>query len=269
MKCTVDKNWYKEFATFCTRMEGTIRCSYLALFDAEDNFLFSIQDRYHKTVKDTRPNERGNFVDESGTEYLWNGAIESDGQVAAQFNINEWCTLNAGGKVVTKEAVVYANNFVDAEKVPVHLTEAARLACLAIVQRSARKTLDKLTSFGVWSKIEGNEKFVKRYEDAWSDFIAGSITFDELLSKVQAFTGDLAALWAGSEQAHFWIYLKRFIPMLQDANSTYYIYWWQCRWYPTHVNYTEREEVELEKTWEGTERLAKILAAASGVTLFT
>ena len=219
MKNTVDKNWYKEFAVFCTRMEGTIRCSYLALFDAEDNFLFSIQDRYHKTVKDTRPNERGNFVDESGIEYLWNGAIESDGQVAAQFNINEWCTLNAGGKVVTKEAVVYANEFVDTEKVPVHLTETARLACLAIVQRQ----LEKLQNRRVLNRAEGT---MLRYSE-------------------------------------------RFLPMLQDQNSTYYIYWWQCRWYPTHVNYTEREEVELEKTWEGTERLAKILAAASGVTLFT
>lgn len=219
MKNTLTKNWYKEFAQISTRLEGVIRCSYLALFDAEDNFLFSIQSRYHKTVRDTRPNAQGNFVDNSGVEYNCNGIVESDGAVAAQFNINEWCTLNRNGLVEAKQAAVIANQFVDAEKVPVMLTEAVRLNILDIVKR----------------QIEKMEQ--RRLRD--------------------------------SNAGLQYNYAQRFLPMLEDPKTVYYVYWWQCRWFPTNVMNGQTVVEEIEKKYEATERLARILAAASGITLFT
>ena len=256
MKNTVDRNWYKEFAQISTRMEGTIRCSYLALFDAEDNFLFSIQGRYHKTVRDTRPNERGNFVDNSGVEYTWNSVLESDGQVAAQFALNEWCTLNKNGQIEAKEAVVIANEFVDSEKVPVRLTESARLACLAIVQRQLdriavrtakerTRDIQDLLDAG-WSKSKIEEAEVNG--EKWY-YIPGSYVYDQDITVYR--------------------YAKKFLPMLQNKDSIYYIYWWQCRWYPTNVMNSQVELEEVEKKYLATERLAKLLAAASGITLFT
>ena len=189
-------------------LDGVVRCSYLHLYDANKNFLFSIQGSRHNLV---------GYVPQ-GTPHIypvdWKSDASATGEGAFSVDLATQSLSDNGmgdGKIVYSEPVVVATDYMrDQELVPVHLTEKAKQQMLKLMEASIRdyryrelktrpekmKITELEVKFARWLEtvipmVEKNDIFyVKKWQVKWYATNINN-SFTELKQAKEKFEGSL------------------------------------------------------------------------------
>lgn len=170
MEDKTTRDWYGDLFKISSELVGTIRCTYLWLYDEAGNFLFSLSPRpvdiqvnhYYKALnKDAEGNSTSKIVE-----------IRSDGTPVVQ--METWAEMTKSGSVIKNTTgVVKAVEFVDEKLVPVKLEKVTKDFILQTINNSVNYYRTKYLKNHAENATPAEVKFMR-----WLDIVKPMVESD-------------------------------------------------------------------------------------------
>lgn len=252
MRDKTERNWYKDMFLLGTALNGQIRCSYLALYDKEGNFLFSLSPKPTFYTG-------GINLSVSTAEHLI--GVRSGTPIEVVDNV----------KITNKES----NTALTMESYSGDVGEGSPVADFKYVIPVYNPTDRRSYPISYMDFVVTAEEYVE------GKYVPVKLTYyaNKHIQEVIASSGRRSYYQNSAKYLRF---KERLLPMLK-ANEDFYIQPYQVKWYPANLDRyneimsTDYKPFTTEYTAKYTTseqakrymKLSKIAEAASVITLFT